>query len=55
MLLQEVVFLYLLKSLQVEASATKQDSPHSLGHDLGTAEKCQLCKQPETCYQQKYN
>lgn len=55
MLLQEVVFLYLLKSLQVEASATKQDSPHSLGHDLGTAEKCQLCKQPEMCYQQKYN
>lgn len=40
---------------EVEASATKQDSPHSLGHELGTAEKCQLCKQPEMCYQQKYN
>lgn len=45
----------LTEIIQVEASATIQDSPHSLGHRFGTAEKCQLCKQPEMCYQQKYN
>lgn len=50
------MFLILTENTQVEASATKQQaSPYSLGHELGTAEKCQLCKQSEMCYQQKYN
>lgn len=52
-MLQDMVFF--IWFTEVEASATEQEQPHSLGHELGTAEKCQLCKQPEMCYQQKYN
>lgn len=49
------VAFVLTENTQVEASATEHGSPHSLGQELGTAEKCQLCKQSKMCYQQKYN
>lgn len=48
-------FSSLMKLVNVESSAAKQESPQSSLLESAAAETRQLCKQIGMCYQQKYN